>query len=258
MIACGAREIRNGELILVGTGLPLFAALLAKKTHAPDAKLMYESGVYDARPMRVPLSVMDPVLILTSAQVTHIYTLFSSYLQKGIVDVGFIGGAQVDKFGNVNSTAIGDYFNPITRLPGSGGASDFASLARRLIIIMPHEKRRFVERVDHITSPGYLNGSGGREEAGLPGGGPVAVISTMGVMRFDQKTKEMYLQTYHPGITIEQIKDNTGWNLKISPNVRSTEPPTEEEVKIIRELDPEDIFLKKDEWIQRRIGARIL
>jgi glutaconate CoA-transferase subunit B len=253
MVVCGAREIKDGELALVGTGLPFLSALLAKKTHAPNAILMYESGVFDARPSRTPLSVMDPATLWGSLQITNLFTVFTSYLQTGYVDVGFIGGAQVDKYGNVNSTVIGDYFNPVKRFPGSGGAADFASLAKKVIIIMPHEKRRFVEKVDHITSPGYLDGPGARERAGLPRGGPVAVVSTMGVLRFDERTKEMYLDTYHPGVTIDQIKENTGWDLKISPNVHQTEPPTDEEIRIIRALDPEGTFLRREEWRQRRL-----
>jgi glutaconate CoA-transferase subunit B len=166
-------------------------------------------------------------------------------LQRGFIDVGFLGGAQVDKYGNINSTVIGDYAKPKVRLPGSGGGCEIAAFSKRIIIITPHEKRRMVEKVDFNTSPGFLDGGAARDKFGFEGG-PSAVITTMGVLRFDERTKEMYLSSYHPGLTVDQVKENTGWELKISPNVKATEPPTMEEVKILREhLDPQGIFLKK-------------
>jgi len=160
-------------------------------------------------------------------------------LQRGFIDVGFVGGAQVDKFGNINSTVIGDYSKPKVRLPGSGGGCEIAGLSKRIVIITPHEKRRMVEKVDFITSPGFLQGTNTRTQAGLSGG-PSAVITTMGVLRFDEKSKEMYLDSYHPGLSLDQVKQNTGWNLKLAPNVKETEPPTLEEVEILRK-----------DWIRR-------
>ena len=166
-------------------------------------------------------------------------------LQRGFIDVGFLGGAQVDKYGNINSTVIGDYEKPKIRLPGSGGGCEIAALSKRVVIITPHEKRRMVDKVDFITSPGFLAGSDARERL-VSGGGPSAVITTMGVLRFDQLSREMYLDSYYPGLSVDQVKENTGWDLKVSPNVKETEPPTTEEVRILREeLDPEGIFLKK-------------
>ena len=252
MMVSAAHELKDGETIIVGTGLPLLASLLAKKTFAPNIRMIYEAGIIDAKPARLPFSIMDPCLAYGSAMIVHgLSETFSLFLQAGYVDVGFIGGAQVDKYGNVNSTVIGEYYNPIRRLPGSGGANDIASFCKRTLIIMPHEKRRFVERVDYITSPGYLDGSpNAREKAGLRGGGPTAVVSTMGVLRFDNNTKEMYLDAYYPGITVEQIKANTGWDLKISPNVHEAKTPTEEEIEILRKLDPKGMFLRKKEFIK--------
>ena len=174
----------------------------------------------------------------------NFYETFSMLLQRGFIDVGFVGGAQVDKFGNINSTVIGPYEKPKVRLPGSGGGCEIAGLSRRIVIVTPHEKRRMVDRVDFITSPGFLSGSDTRERAGLKGG-PSAVITTMGVLRFDETTREMYLASYHPGLSVEQVKQNTGWDLRVSPDVKETEQPTVKEVEILRkELDPHGIFLK--------------
>jgi len=161
--------------------------------------------------------------------------------------VGFLGGAQIDKYGNINSTVIGDYEQPKVRLPGSGGGCDIAALAKRVILIAPHEKRRFVEKVDFVTSPGYLDHPAARDELNLTGG-PSAVVTTMGVLRFDDASKEMYLDSHHPGVSVEQIKENTGWTLKVSPSVKETEPPTEDQVAMLREkIDPEGYYLKREQ-----------
>jgi glutaconate CoA-transferase subunit B len=245
MVSASSRELRNHEVAFVGIGIPQLGALLAQRTHAPNLTLIYESGVIGTRPARLPLSIGDPTLVSGTYGIFNFYETFSQLLQRGFIDVGFIGGAQVDKFGNINSTVIGDYEKPKVRLPGSGGGCEITGLSKRTIIVTPHEKRRLVEKVDFVTSPGFLNGPGAREAFGLEGG-PSAVITTMGVLRFDEKTKEMYLSSYHPGVTIDQAKQNTGWDLKISPNVKETEPPTVEEIRILREeLDPQGIFLKK-------------
>jgi len=245
MVSASSRELRDHEVVFVGIGIPQLGALLAQRTHARNLTLVYESGVIGTRPARLPLSIGDPTLVSGTYGIFNFYETFSQLLQRGFIDVGFIGGAQVDKFGNINSTVIGDYDKPKVRLPGSGGGCEITGLSKRTIIITPHEKRRLVEKVDFVTSPGYLNGPGAREEFGLEGG-PSAVITTMGVLRFDEKTKEMYLSSYHPGVSIDQAKQNTGWDLKISPTVKETEPPTVDEVKILREeLDPQGIFLKK-------------
>jgi len=236
MIIAAARELKDGENVLVGIGLPIMAAMLAKRTHAPNIKIIFESGIIDSNPTYVPLSIGDPDSVTGCKSIFDFFEVFALLLQPGHIDVGILGGAQVDKYGNLNSTVIGDYEKPKVRLPGSGGACAIASLAKRTIIIMPHEKRRFPEKVDFITSPGYLNGMNSREESGIVRGGPIAVITNLCVLRFDEKTKEMYLDTYHPGVSIKDIKANTGWDLKISPNVKETEPPTEEEIEVLREI----------------------
>lgn len=246
MVVAAAREIEDDDVIFVGIGLPVLAALLAQRTHAPNLTQIYEAGVIGARPARLALSIGDPALVSGSQMVVAFSDIFNNFLQNGLVDVGFISGAQIDKYGNLNSTVIGDYLNPKVRLPGSGGACAIAGLSKKTIMIMPHEKRRFVNKIDFLTSPGFLTGEKGREEAGLRGGGPQAVISTLGVMRFDEKTKEMYLDSYHPGVSVQDIKNNTSWDIKISKKPRETMPPTVEEIKLLREvLDPRGLYLKR-------------
>lgn len=231
---------------MVGIGIPQLAAILAQRTHAPNLVIIYESGVISSRPARLPLSIGDPTIVSGSAGVFSFFEIFAYLLQRGYVDVGFIGAAQIDKYGNINTTVIGDYVKPKVRLPGSGGGCAISSFAKKVIVITPHERRRFIEKLDFLTSPGFLDGTGSREKIGLHGGGPGVVISTLGILRFDSKTREMYLDSYHPGVSIDEIKDATGWDLKISPNVRETEPPTEEEIRILREeIDPTGIFLKR-------------
>jgi glutaconate CoA-transferase subunit B len=230
--------------------MPFLAAMLAKRTHAPRLTIVIEGGQYDADPTHVPYTVGDSSLTPRAGQTNMLGV--TGALQRCEMDVGFLGGAQIDRYGNLNSTVIGEYSNPKVRLPGSGGAAPIASLCKRTIILMPQEWRKFVEKVDFLTSPGYLTGPGAREEAGLPAGsGPSAVVSTMGLFRFGAKTKEMYLDTCHPGVTVDQIKENVSWNLKVSRNVRGTEEPTEEEIKILRQLDMEGVFLKKQEFLKR-------
>jgi len=245
MVAAASRELKNHETVFVGIGIPQLGALLAQRTHAPNLTLIYESGVVGTQPQRLPLSIGDPTLVSGTYGIFNFYETFSMLLQRGFIDVGFVGGAQVDKYGNINSTVIGDYDKPKVRLPGSGGGCEIAGLSKRIVIITPHEKRRMVDKVDFITSPGFLDGSDARARFKLTGG-PSAVITTMGVLRFDERTKEMYLESYHPGLSLDQVKQNTGWNLRVSPSVKETEPPTAEEVRILREdLDPQGIFLKK-------------
>ena len=245
MVAAASRELRDHEVVFVGIGIPQLGALLAQRTHAPNLTLIYESGVVGTHPERLPLSIGDPTLVSGTYGIFTFYETFSMLLQRGLIDVGFVGGAQVDKFGNINSTVIGNYEKPKVRLPGSGGGCEIAGLSKRIVIVTPHEKRRMVEKVDFITSPGFLSGAISRAQAGLTGG-PSAVITTMGVLRFEEASKEMYLHSYHPGLSVDQVKQNTGWDLKISPKVTETEPPTTQEVEILRkDLDPKGIFLKK-------------
>lgn len=252
MITACAREVLDGERVLIGVGLPLLGAMLAKKTHAPNCKMAYETGSFDSLPSRTPFSVVDADLVPRAIYAGQLPDIMALFLQRGFIDIGFIGGAQVDKYGNLNSTCFGDYFNPTVRFPGSGGAHDFGSFARRSLIVMLHEKRRFVEKCDYVTTPGYLNGGDSRYEAGIPlGTGPQAVISSMGVFRFSPESKEMYLESYHPGVSIDDVKENVNWDLKVSPIVRPTEPPTDEQVRIIRELDPEGFFLRRSEYSKK-------
>jgi glutaconate CoA-transferase, subunit B len=240
MACCGAREIKDNDVVIVGTGFPTMSANIAKHTHAPHAVMMQESGVYDARPRRPALSVGDPCLNPGAAFIGGLVDIMGMFLQKGWVDVGFLAGSQVDKYGNVNTTVIGDYAAPKSRLPGSGGANPIGSLVKRVLIIALHDTRRLAERVDFITTPGYIDGPGAREKWGLPPGtGPSVLITNKAVMRFDDETKEAYLVSYHPGSSVEEIRKNTPWDMKVSPDVHETEPPRADELKVMREvLDP--------------------
>ena len=237
---CGAREIKDGDVVLVGTGFPTMSANIARYIHAPNARLMQESGVFDAQPKRPALSVGDPCLNPGAAMIGTLLDIIGSFLQGGWVDVGFLSGSQVDKYGNINTTAIGDYHNPKSRLPGSGGANPIGSLAKRVIIIALHDTRRLADRVDFITTPGYIDGAGARERWGLPPGtGPEVIITNKAVLRFDKATGEAYLATYHPDTSIDEVRQNTPWDLKVADDVRETEPPTAEELRVLREvLDP--------------------
>jgi glutaconate CoA-transferase subunit B len=206
--------------------------------------MIYEAGVIGARPERLPLSIGDPTLVSGALSVCSMYDIFTLYLQRGNVDVGFLGGAQIDRFGNINATVIGSYDHPKVRLPGSGGSQEIAAWANRCYIITPHQKRRFPEKVDFATSAGYLDGRAKREAAGVRGKGPVAVVTDLGILEPDE-TGEMILTALHPGATVEQAIANTGWALKTAPKLRQTEPLTDGELRILREeLDPDGIYLK--------------
>jgi glutaconate CoA-transferase, subunit B len=247
MIINASRLLKNGDVVFVGVGQPNLACNLAKRTHAPDLVMIYEAGVIGAEPARLPLSIGDPTLVSGSLSVVSMYDIFSNYLQRGNVDVGFLGGAQIDKYGNINATIIGqDYRHPKVRLPGSGGAQEIAAWANRCYIMTPHQKRRFPERLDFLTSAGYLAGHGEREKIGLRGKGPVAVVTDLGILEPDE-TGELILTFIHPGKIPEQAFENTGWKLKISPTLPETKPLTALELKILREdLDPGGIYLKPD------------
>ncbi len=240
MACCGAREIKDFDVVIVGTGFPTMSANIARYTHAPNASMMQESGVYDARPARPALSVGDPCLNPGAAMIGGLVEVMGIFLQGGWVDVGFLAGSQVDKFGNINTTAIGDYNSPKSRLPGSGGANPIGALAKKVLIIALHDKRSLAERVDFITTPGFIDGPGARERWGLrPGTGPEVIITNKAVMRFDKDTKEAYLESYHPGTTVDEVVTLTPWKLKVADDVHETEPPTAEELRVLREiLDP--------------------
>lgn len=237
-----ARLLRDGDVVFVGVGIPNLACNLARRTHAPNLYMIYEAGVIGARPNRLPLSIGDPTLVSGAAAVCSMYDIFTFYLQRGNVDVGFLGGAQIDRFGNINATVIGEYQHPKVRLPGSGGSQEIAAWANRCYIMTPHQKRRFPEKVDFYTSVGFLNGKPEREAAGLRGSGPQAVVTDLGFLEPDENG-EIILTALHPNITIEQVQANTGWPLKVAANLRCTEAPTATELRILREeLDPQGIY----------------
>jgi len=239
MVTAAAREIAEGEVVFVGMRLPLLGFLLAKSTHAPGAIGVYELGIVRDAVAPEPILTMGDLPNLNRAQWLADTADAMGLLQQGGVDVSFIGGAQVDRYGNLNTSYIGGAEAVETRLPGSGGACDLACLGQRHIIVMNHQKRRFVPRVDYITSPGFGNGSGWREQVGLPRGGPSAVITTLGVLRFDSTSCEMVLSATHPGVTVEQVRQNTGWPLKVSADVAVTPAPSARELEMIRKFDPE-------------------
>ncbi len=244
MVVAAARALRDGDRVFVGIGLPNLACNLAKRLHAPNIEMIYEAGVIGANPSRLPLSIGDPTLVTGAGLVCSMFEVFALYLQRGRVDVGFMGAAQVDRYGNLNSTVIGPYSHPKARLAGSGGAADIASLAKRLFIMTPHEVRRFPARVDFLTSAGFLGGRQQREELGLPGGGPELVITDKGLLEFDE-TGEMILTSLHPGVTREDVEAGTGWDLKVAPELQVTPAPSPEELRLLREeLDPAGIYLR--------------
>jgi glutaconate CoA-transferase subunit B len=243
MIVLAAREIKNEEVVFAGTGFPVCASILAKNLHAPNISIIFEAGTIDSRMLHMPMSVGDPRTVRQSCILTGLFSVFS-YLQAGYVDVGFLSGAQVDKYGNINATCIGDYQCPEVRFTGSGGSCDIGSLAKRTIIIATHERRRFPEKVSYITTPGWLDGGKSREESGLKRGGPSAIITDKAVMRFESETKSPYLKSYHPGTSPQHIKQETGYDIDISNAVETTKP-TKEEIRILREIvDPERIFIR--------------
>jgi glutaconate CoA-transferase subunit B len=245
MIVNAARLLKDSDVVFVGVGQPNLACNLAKRTHAPNLVMIYEAGVIGAEPARLPLSIGDPTLVSGALSVVSMYDIFTNYLQRGNVDVGFLGGAQIDRFGNINATIIGnDYAHPKVRLPGSGGAQEIAAWANRCYIMTPPQTRRFPEKVDFMTSAGYLDGKDGRTKAGLRGRGPVAVVTDIGMLEPDA-SGELVLTSLHPGKTSREAIENTGWSLKVAPELRTTDELTEKELKILREeLDPGSIYLK--------------
>jgi len=237
MVCVAAREIKNSDVVFVGMRLPLLAFLLAKSTHAPDAVGLFENGLIRDEPARGPIVTMcDPPIITGAVACTSLREVMG-YLQQGRVTLGFIGGAEVDVFGNINTTRVDR-----TRLPGSGGGADIASLAGRLMIIMSHQRRRFVRRVEYITSPGFGDGPGWREAQGLSGGGPTAIVTTYGVFRFDPTTKRAVLTQVHPEVDLETVRRETGWNLAVANDLGLTPLPTLEELALIRRFDPKGFW----------------
>ncbi len=234
MIAAAARELAGQRVCFVGIGLPNIAVNLALRTVAPQLELIYEAGVYGAQPARLPLSIGDPTIVTGSLAVMSQADLFGLYLQRGLVDVGFLGAAQIDRYGNINSTVIGEYARPAVRLPGSGGAIEIALHSRQVFVVMRQSRRSFVERIDFRTSPG-----------GEPGGerGPSVVVTDLGVYHFDDDG-QMRLDALHPGATLDDVHGAMGWEVRVSTSLATTPPPSSEELRLMREvLDPEGRYI---------------
>lgn len=241
MVVAAAREIRDGEKVFVGMRLPLLGFAVAKELHAPKAVGIFENGVIRDWPALEPIfTISDPPNVARALYCGGVLDVMS-LLQSGQIDLGFIGGAEIDRFGNLNTHWVEERGKRL-RLPGSGGAADIATLAGRCIIIMNHEKRRFVPRVHFITSPGHGEGARWRSEMKLPGGGPSKVITSMGIFTFDPATKEMLLSSYHPGVMVEQIRRETGWSLRLSEAIRETPAPTPDEIAAVRKYDPKGVW----------------
>ncbi|HJW97935.1 MAG TPA: CoA-transferase [Candidatus Bathyarchaeia archaeon] len=245
MAVCGSRQINNGEVVFVGTGLPMIASLLAKRTHAPCAKIVFESGFIDSNAKDLALSIADSRLGWRASAAIGLLETLGLMVQGGHVDVGFVGAAQIDAYGNINTTYIGSFEKPVVRLPGSGGGNDMVSSAKRVVVIMPHEKRKMVNKLDYLTSPGFLDGPGAREKAGLIGGGPSLVVTSLCQMDFDPKTKRIRLATVHPGVTVGQVVENSGFDLVIPAEVPMTEFPTFEELDLLKAIDPTGIYVPR-------------
>ena len=245
MAVCGSKQIKNGEVVFIGTGLPLIAAMLAKKTHAPGARIVYEAGFIDSNAIDIALSIADSRLGYRASAAIGLIETLGLMLQGGHVDVGFVGAAQIDEYGNINTTYIGSFEKPTVRLPGSGGGNDIVSSAKRIVIIMTHEKRKMVKKLDYLTSPGFLDGPGAREKAGLRGGGPSLVVTNLCQMDFDPETKKIRLATVHPGVLVQQVLENTSFDLIVPKDVPTTELPTREELVLLREIDPHGIYIPR-------------
>ncbi len=245
MAAVAARELRDGEVVFVGIGLPNLACNLARALHAPNLVLIYESGAVGAVPERLPVSIGDPALVTGSLMVCGMADVFQFFLQNGRIEVGFLGGAQVDRYGNINTTVIGPYQRPKVRLPGSGGAAEIATHARRTLIISKLDRRAFPEQVDFLTSPGQRCRGVSRRELGLPGSGPIKVITDKGVLEADSQTGEMVLIALYPGTTPDDMRAGVGWDLKVQTTLVQLPPPTDRELELLRHvLDPQKLFLK--------------
>jgi glutaconate CoA-transferase subunit B len=244
-MACAAsRVLEDGKSVFVGTGLPIIASMLAQRTHAPNLLVVFEAGGIGPKIPAIPISVGDSRTFYKAIMAASMDYVMSC-AQLGHIDYGFLGAAQIDTYGNLNTTCIGPHEQPKTRLPGSGGANDLGSLCQRTIVLMRQDTRKFVEKIDYLTTPGYLSGPGARERAGLPRNtGPYRVITQLGVMGFDSESKRMALVSTHPGVTVKDIIDNTGFKLIVPDVVPTTEMPSAEELRLLREeLDPNKIVI---------------
>ena len=237
MTVSAARVLRDGAVCFVGIGLPSTAANLARTTHAPGLVLIYESGTIGAKPGGLPLSIGDGILADTADTVVSVPETFNYWLQPGRIDVGFLGAAQIDRFGNINTTVVGpSYEHPKVRLPGAGGAPEIAASCQEVIVIVRQNSRTFTGQVDFITSVGYGSGPGDRERLGLTGAGPRIVITDLGILEPDPRTCELVLTRVHPGVTEEKVRASTGWDLAVAPDLGTTEPPANGELSALRRL----------------------
>jgi glutaconate CoA-transferase subunit B len=245
MAAVAARELRDGEVVFVGIGLPNLACNLARATHAPNLVLIYESGAVGAVPERLPVSIGDPALVTGSLMVCSMADVFQYLLQNGRIEVGLLGGAQIDRYGNINTTVVGDYAHPRVRLPGSGGAAEIAIHAQRTVVISRLDPRVFPEAVDFITSPGHRSKGRSRRELGMPGAGPVKVITDKATLEVDAGSGELVLASLYPGVAASEVSAGIGWNLRIRGELDRIEPPTPRELHLLREvLDPKRLYLR--------------
>ena len=236
MTVAAARELRDGQTVFVGIDLPSRAANLARRLHAPGLVLVYESGTIDTRPDELPLSIGDGVLAEHALSVVGVPEIFNYWLQAGRLDVGFLSGAQIDRYANLNTTVIGEYDEPTVRLPGAGGAPEIAASCREVIVVMRHKARAFVEQVDFVTSVGFGTGPDDRELLGLRGRGPTRVITDLGVLEPDPEAKELVLTSVHEGVSVEEVRAQTGWELPVSADLGVTAPPTEAELAALRSM----------------------
>jgi glutaconate CoA-transferase subunit B len=243
MIVAAARAVAGARTVFVGVGLPNIACNLAQRTGAPGLELIYEAGVYGARPARLPLSIGDPTLVAGAMSIVSLADMFGLYLQGGRVDVALLGGAQIDLHGNLNTTVVGSYGSPDVRLPGSGGAVEIAINAGRTFIMMSLTRRAFVPRLDFLTTPGHLDGGDARRKLGMPGDGPALVVTDKALFDFANPEREMQLTSLHPGVTLDEVRASVGWPLRVAPDISETPPPTAEELRLVRvELDPEGLY----------------
>jgi glutaconate CoA-transferase, subunit B len=236
MTVAASRELGDGTVCFVGIGLPSEAANLARATHAPGCFLIYESGTLGAKPDVLPLSIGDGVLAEHADSVVPVPEVFNYWLQAGRVDVGFLGAAQIDRYANINTTVVGPYDDPKVRLPGAGGAPEIAASAKEVIIMLRHNRRAFVEELSFVTSVGHGKGGDSRKDLGYAGAGPTVVITDLGVLRPDPETKELTLAALHPGATVEQAREATAWKLRVTEDPGTTDPPTDEELAVLRDL----------------------
>jgi glutaconate CoA-transferase subunit B len=240
MTVNASRELRDGDVCLVGVGPPNAAANLARRLHAPNCVLVYESGAIGAKPVRLPLSIGDDDLAETAQELVSVPEMFNYWIGGGHIDVGFLGAAQIDRYANINTTVIGGYDRPSVRLPGAGGAPEIAATAREVIVIVRHSRRAFVERLDFVTSVGHGTNGISRSALGFPGAGPKVVITDLGVLRPSPEDGELELTALHPGVDVDQVRAETGWPLRVREPLAATEPPSEAELEALRALRARD------------------